>query len=143
MMAFHPRDYHPQWQDVRRQILDQADHCCEFCGVKNGAQGARDRSGAWHDWPKDESYNSTDGSALFGEDGCPEPIRIVLTIAHLCWETCQDKRCTEPTHLRALCQRCHLNWDRRHHLAVQAANRALRKQQAFAATGQLAMDLVP
>lgn len=27
--------YHPDWANIRRQILDQAGDCCEFCGVPN------------------------------------------------------------------------------------------------------------
>jgi 5-methylcytosine-specific restriction endonuclease McrA len=27
--------YHPDWRWIRLQILEQAGHCCEFCGVEN------------------------------------------------------------------------------------------------------------
>ena len=27
--------YPTDWKDQRRQILDQAGHCCEFCGAEN------------------------------------------------------------------------------------------------------------
>ncbi len=46
---------------------------------------------------------------------------VVLTTAH----ACHDKRCIDPGHLFALCQRCHLNHDRDHHIEVQRRNRRL------------------
>lgn len=55
--------------------------------------------------------------------GEPHPItgsRVVLTTAHVHNPAPEDVR---PQNLAALCQRCHLNWDRTHHLSVQAANR--------------------
>lgn len=33
--------------------------------------------------------------------------RVVLTVAHLC----HDPGCLDPTHLRAMCQRCHNRYD--------------------------------
>ena len=140
-MTFHAADYDPRWPEIARQIRDQANDECEFCGVRNGAVGARDRSGVWHDWEADiEGMNSSEGDYLFDGE-YPKIIRIVLTTAHLCWDTCRDKRCIDPTHLRSLCQRCHLNHDRPHHLAVQAQNRERRKREAIAATGQ--RELIP
>jgi hypothetical protein len=57
------------------------------------------------------------------EHGEPHPVTrslVVLTVAHIENPAPEDVR---PANLAALCQRCHLNHDRRHHLAVQAANR--------------------
>lgn len=34
-MPCNYRDYGPDWKWIRRQILDQAEHACEFCGVAN------------------------------------------------------------------------------------------------------------
>lgn len=127
-MAFNPADYHPDWKNIARQIREQAGNKCEFCGVPNGAHGARDRHGKWHDWPDYELYNSDVGWSLW-PDGPPDPVRIVLTTAHLCWKTCADKKCIDPTHLRSLCQRCHLNWDREHHIEVQRRNREEKRGQ--------------
>jgi len=38
--------------------------------------------------------------------------RVVLTVAHMD----HDRTNNDPANLRALCQRCHLDWDRDHHL---------------------------
>lgn len=56
----------------------------------------------------------------------PHPItgsKVVLTVAHV--HDPAPENCT-PGNLAALCQRCHLNHDRAHHLAVQAENRRQR-----------------
>lgn len=119
------RQYHPQWKSIARQIRDQANNECEQCGVKNGAYGARDCRGRWHDQSSIDGMNSTEGDMLW-PDGYPEMIRIVLTVHHRC--DCDKRECHDPIHLQALCQRCHLNADRPHHLAVQAANRIARKE---------------
>lgn len=55
--------------------------------------------------------------------GEPHPVTgsiVVLTVAHVGNPAPEDVR---PGNLAAVCQRCHLNHDRPHHLAVQAANR--------------------
>lgn len=131
-MPIDYRRYHPEWPSIRRQILDQADDCCEFCDVANGAVGARDRHGAWHDEDDIHGMNSSVGAALFGD--FPDMIRIVLTVAHV---GDPDPGNVDPSNLRALCQRCHLNHDRPHNLAKAAATRERRRAEASAATGQL------
>lgn len=45
--------------------------------------------------------------------------RIVLTVAHLC----HDTTCTDISHLRAMCQRCHLRYDALYHKANAARTR--------------------
>jgi len=64
------------------------------------------------------------------EQAEPHPItgsRVVLTVAHILNPAPEDVR---PANLAALCQRCHLNHDRAHHLAVQRANRRRRQRVA-------------
>lgn len=51
--------------------------------------------------------NLTGGArALYGP-----PLKVILTVAHLC----QDRRCSTWSHLLAMCQRCHLRYDRGQH----------------------------
>lgn len=123
-MPMNPTDYHPDWPAISRQIREQAGNACERCGVANHAVGARDRRGEWHDETDMEGMNSTTGFSLW-PDGYPKVIRIVLTVAHLC--DCDKRACRDPSHLQALCQRCHLNLDRPHHLAVQKVNREQKR----------------
>lgn len=132
-MPMNLADYPSDWPWMSRQIRDQAGHRCEWCGVANGAIGARDRSGEWHSEIEIDHLNSTDGEHLFGD--YPKIIRIVLTVAHLD----HDKTNSDPANLKALCQRCHLNWDRERHIANRAANAGRRRHDRIAATGQIAL----
>ncbi|MER5641882.1 hypothetical protein ABT095_33715 [Kitasatospora sp. NPDC002227] len=58
---------------------------------------------------------------------------VVLTTAHLN-HTPEDCR---PENLRAMCQGCHLHYDREHHKETAAATRRAAREAA----GQLAFDL--
>ena len=136
-MTFNPAEYHPDWAWISRQIKDQAGNCCERCGVANGAYGARDLSGTWHDEYQINNMNYDVGINLFGDEWDGKMVRIVLTVHH----ECRDKSCIDPTHLFALCQRCHLNADRDLHMAKAAATRQRKRNQAIAATGQLTMEV--
>ncbi|MGB3327589.1 MAG: hypothetical protein WBA46_01465 [Thermomicrobiales bacterium] len=126
-------DYSPDWAWISRQIRDQAGNRCEWCGVANGARGARDYTGEWHAEDDIDSMNGTEGEILFGE--YPHIIRIVLTVAHLD----HDKANNDPANLRALCQRCHLNWDRDRHIAKRQKTAARRRLERTAERGQLTL----
>jgi len=57
--------------------------------------------------------------------------RVILTVAHL---DHTPENC-DPTNLRAMCQGCHLHYDRHHHRETAAATR----RAAVEAAGQLAL----
>jgi 5-methylcytosine-specific restriction endonuclease McrA len=61
--------------------------------------------------------------------------RVVLTVAHLD----HAPEHNDPANLRAMCQGCHLHYDREHH----AQTRAVTRRRELAAAGQLALDGVP
>lgn len=90
--------------EIRPAILRRADSCCEWCGAPNGMLARRlkynpgVRVYAWHkqDW---DAASGDEWSAAF---------KVVLTIAHLD----QDRTNNNPKNLMALCQRCHLMFDR-------------------------------
>lgn len=93
------RHRYPQnWRAIRVEILQRANHRCEFCGAQNG---------------KNHPVTSS---------------RVVLTIAQL---DHTPEHCT-PTNLRALCQRCHLTYDAKHH-----AQTAYQTRRAAKALGDL------
>ncbi|MFM9629412.1 hypothetical protein ACKI10_17515 [Streptomyces galilaeus] len=58
--------------------------------------------------------------------------KVVLTVAHL---DHTPENC-DPANLRAMCQGCHLHYDRDHHRETAAATR----RAAIEASGQLAID---
>ena len=76
--------YPANWREIRARILKRANDCCEFCGVKN------------HTY----RFNPKTGKDAY----------IVLTIAHL---DHQPENCSDDN-LRALCQKCHNNYDKDH-----------------------------
>lgn len=124
--------YPPDWEQISRRIrFERANNHCEWCGVQNGATGARDRFGVWHDQHDINNMKSSVGEMLFGE--YPKMIRIVLTVAHIDHDTTHN----DDSNLAALCQRCHLNHDRDHHLANRKLTYATRRAARVAATGQL------
>lgn len=95
-------DYHPDWRDISRQIREQAGQQCE----------------GTPEFPDCRARNYQ-----------PHPdtgSRVVLTVAHMD----HDKNNNDPCNLRALCQRCHLTWDRHHHAANAARTRAAKRRGA-------------
>lgn len=76
---------------------------------------------------------SPDYPSCRAENGKPNPAtgaRVVLTVAHLDHrpENCADDN------LRAWCQRCHLNYDRKHHMSNARRTRETK-------SGQRALDV--
>ena len=96
--------YPSNWKEIRAQILERANNKCEFCGAENHSivyREVKDRLGL--------------------DD--PKKVKIVLTIAHLDHvpENC------DPSNLRALCQRCHLRYDAKHHAESAKRTRMEKK----------------
>lgn len=92
--------YPKNWKELRLNILNRAGNKCEFCGVRNYAYGYR------FDDKFFEADCSHEEEQIFIIHKI-KPIKIVLTIAHIC----HDASCDNLEHLKALCQRCHLRLD--------------------------------
>ena len=114
--ARYPKD----WKAVSLRIRERAGQRCECVG-ECGLHGPTDK--------QIEAVANEDGLTLSRTRRCEErngePAkwargRVVLTVAHLDHtpENCDD------SNLRAMCQRCHLRYDRHHHAANSAATRA-------------------
>lgn len=76
--------YPSNWKEIRASILERDRNHCEFCGLKN------------HTW--------------YFNENTKKMVRVVLTIAHL---DHVPEHC-DPSNLRALCQRCHNQYDAKH-----------------------------
>lgn len=130
-MPMNLSDYHPQWPTISRQIREQAGHQCEFCDRQNGEVGCWDVYGNWCSSEEFERLATTpvhvadDYYDRFPPDHEVRWIRTVLTVAHLD----HDPQNNDPANLKALCQRCHLRWDREHHAESRRRNRAERSGQ--------------
>jgi len=124
--------YPKNWPEISASIRQRADNRCEFCGVRNGELGGRSRAGKWHRaTPKGEHALGLEWPKLGEEWWCAgydlklRIIRIVLTVAHL---DHTPENC-EPGNLKALCQRCHLTYDAKHHAQNARASRNLKRGQ--------------
>ncbi len=82
----------------------------------------------------------------------PHPItgsKVILTVAHLGVPHADgrpgnkhDKSDCRPENLAALCQRCHLSFDRPDHLARAAATRERKRRDREAARGWVQIPLI-
>jgi hypothetical protein len=104
--------YPPDWREISLRVRIEANWRCEWCGAVNG-----------RDHPETGS-------------------RVVLTVAHLGAERedgspgdKHDKMDVRRVNLAALCQRCHLNFDRDEHLANARETRRRKREAA----GQLVL----
>lgn len=110
--------YPANWKEIRHEIcFVRAKGCCEWCGVKHGAVGARDKSGEWWNESDIDNLQSDMGYFYFDCD-YPKLIRIIITTAHLGTPYPDGSPCPKtntmdcrPENLAALCQRCHLKFD--------------------------------
>jgi 5-methylcytosine-specific restriction endonuclease McrA len=60
----------------------------------------------------------------------PHPVtksKVILTVAHID----QNKNNNKYSNLAALCQRCHLNHDREHHIKMRAINKERRENEHY------------
>ncbi len=120
-MAIDYSKYPPNWKtEIRPAILERDGHKCKFCNIPNYQIACR---GKWYgvDVWQDDDGNIYDASnsvkiseSYVGDVFTSEKekiTRVVLTIAHLDHNTENN----DYDNLAALCQRCHLNYDKEHH----------------------------
>lgn len=107
--------YPKNWSDISKQIrFERAENKCEWCGAKN--------------------YE-------------PHPItgsKVILTVAHLGVAhpdgspgDKHDKMDCRPENLAALCNKCHLDYDRDDHVANARKTRLRKREEKIASSGQL------
>ncbi len=105
-------DYPPNWKtEIRPAILARANHCCEFCGVKNYSVGARQFDGVFTEMPiypnRLMNAEQIELQKIWSMMNGVKVIKIILTIAHLD----HDIKNNDYGNLKALCQRCHNRYD--------------------------------
>jgi hypothetical protein len=114
--------YPKHWPTIRARILRRAEDRCEFecadgtrCNAPNYAIVFRNVVNL-EDW--------VNGDAERIAVGCWNPVKVVLTIAHLNHDPadCRDEN------LKAGCQLHHLRYDVDHHKKTAAATRRSQKQ---------------
>ncbi|MBC6698060.1 hypothetical protein [Hymenobacter sp. BT190] len=110
-MPFDPSRYPLNWKtEIRPRILAREGYRCKFCGILNGSIGWRvKRSGRFYTQEQVAAADIlTEDRAYLGWALRKPAFRIILTIAHLDHALVNHR----DENLVALCQRCHLNYDR-------------------------------
>jgi len=106
-MPIDYKEYHPKWSLISRLIrFKRAGNLCEWCDAPNGRLIYRLQKGK-SDWALAPEGHEID---VMHEDGV-RFVKIVLTVAHLD----HNKKNNRFDNLAALCQRCHLTYDAKHH----------------------------
>jgi nitrate reductase cytochrome c-type subunit len=98
-MTFRADEYPSNWPELRAAVQARACDTCERCGVAN------------HSWVR-------------GARG--QLVHIVCTTAHL---EGTSKMSQDIDDMRFWCQKCHLGYDRMHHLEKQRQNRDRKRGQ--------------
>lgn len=129
MMPIRPENrarYPADWKQISRAIRARAGNRCEGspaypdCRAENGVTGYW-RNGLYHRLPevlRHAGYSAGDRVACANGETL-KIIKIVLTVAHLD----HTPENTAPSNLRAMCQRCHLTYDAKHHARTAYATR--------------------
>ena len=117
-MPIDYKEYHPDWKAISLRIRkERAGNKCEWCGVDHGDVVRVNSATKQREWA---GFFSSDhrGAREYAEtmnrsadDGLGKWWPVVLTVAHID----HDKTNNDDTNLAALCQRCHLGHDRKHH----------------------------
>lgn len=132
--------YPDDWEAISARIREREGNRCKWCCVANGAIGYRLLNGEFVKIANsaDEVGLEADALALDGYN----VIRIVLTVAHLGAAKPDgtpgdkhDKMDVRDENLAALCQKCHLNYDRDDHIRNAAETRRRRRIE----TGQMVL----
>ena len=122
--------YPKAWKAIADGIRDRAGNRCEGspdfpdCRVPNYSIGYRNDAGVWVEKGRGDMQELADLSFYWGD--IQKLTRIVLTVAHL---DHTPENC-DPSNLRAMCQRCHLNYDKAHHAQTAYATRKARANTA-------------
>jgi hypothetical protein len=117
------RDRYPaDWATIRDRILTRAS-VFQFAGHTPRCECVGECGRGTHEG----RCPNMQGGAAYGTGS-----RVVLTIAHL--DHMPENN--DPGNLRAMCQGCHLHYDREHH----AETRARTSREAREAAGQLSFD---
>lgn len=107
--------YPKNWQEIRTSILDRAGHRCEFCGIENYVYKNTKTGVTTTDEMQVEDWTINSRHKVS---------KIILTIAHLD----HTPENNDPDNLKALCQKCHNDYDRPHRLKNSNLTRARKRK---------------
>lgn len=108
-MSIDYTSYHPKWKTVSNHIRTLRSggqcECHGECGVSHGSSNKKNRC---------KEINKSKAIHFKGN--------VILTVSHLCHRQ-HDPMCIEEEHLKAMCQACHLRYDKDFHKSNAARNR--------------------
>lgn len=119
--ARYPKD----WPEISRRIREREGNRCKWCKAPNGEAVVRAEDGSSYMLAEGQVHDAATGEYLGRARGSEYPgyrmVKIVLTVAHL------DHRPENVAddNLAALCQRCHLHYDRHHHASTRRSRKAV------------------
>lgn len=110
--------YPPNWRsEIVPRILKRAGNRCEICGLKNRQKiysvevylrsHTNGRYGSYRIWIE----NYSDVKRMMHHSISIKIVKVVLTVAHLDHD--ETNHNIKDNRLRALCQKCHLEYDSR------------------------------
>lgn len=124
--------YPKNWPEIRTSILERAGNRCEFCRAENGTiivRGVGRHENTYHTIDE-RIFCAKTGQELTGiclsaadYENTNKGVTIVLTVAHLD----HTPENNDPKNLRALCQKCHNDYDRPHRQRNAAITRQKRR----------------
>lgn len=121
--ALYPKD----WKAISLRIREREGQKCKTCKAPNGQIVWRSADGAKYMLERGEVFSSVDGEYLGmckgSEYNGGNMVKIVLTVAHLD----HDPTNNDDANLAALCQKCHLTYDAKHHAKNAHQTRRSRK----------------
>lgn len=153
-MPIDYKKYHPDWKQIAAAIREREGHKCKFCGIPNYAI-IRIHPCVINGLPladivdqppfvemkaimgQSETFKVSDKEAsryalALLKDGLDFKVggfkytRVILTVAHLD----HNIENNDPENLAALCQKCHLTYDAKHHAKNSKATREAKKKAA-------------
>lgn len=122
-MPIDYKEYHPDWKAISLRIRkERAKDKCEWCGRENGSVWVKRYPHS--EWEEDDDARDKEVAKAM-RDYYHQVTPIVLTVAHID----HDKTNNDDANLAALCQRCHLNHDRKQHADNRRNGRNWKRDQ--------------
>jgi hypothetical protein len=116
-----------EYEETRARMLKRARNKCELCRVPNRELAERGPGGVWRlkTCAPGTAWRNAKGNATTFEpiSTARRIVRIVLTVAHLNHVAGDDR----DDNLLALCQWCHLNYDKLHHRETRCNRKDARR----------------
>jgi hypothetical protein len=120
-MPIDYKEYPANWKtEIRPAVLTRANNCCEDCGIPNHAVVKRTKADKWRK-PSAQEWDMINAKVRYSHYTLNGSLKfhgftkVVLTIAHLDHDKLNHDVKIE--RLKALCQRCHLLYDIKHHVS--------------------------